>query len=1201
MAITLTPAINTLGITAPVLGPWFSNNAVTIGPLVAAKNLAVTVNFPAATNWWAAATGTLSLFVTDSANPPAAIANLQDSSGAWPFPSNRLVAVFRLLPEIEARIQELSGLIPSANASPLGATLPTNLAAPSRPQVRSFAFLLPDPGPNFVPADIYQYFGGVAGLSDGADTDAKRMAKVGLGLNTSGNLVNGPLPMTWLRRPGGALADRDLLLQGLNGNLDFWAFDRRGRALDPGAVACWWSWLLNTGVGDDPATGAADLQLLAPAIAAANYPQQSGLPVVVPFAAGQTVHLVDPHEGPLGAPFINGRLQNGGTAVTANLITVTGNGPSFSFAAVPAATSTPPADNPTLDNAPRPRMAILPLGTYGTTATVWPGGPLHTGLSRDFVRLGVVDEEFHLTGITRRDSRLAVTSANERRQSAQNRPSTQIRVNRTNATTGVLLPNSRATADALLNVPNINAPTRMVLGIADTAWGGTPTPAAPAVGPGPLPVRITDAGTSTPAVGQYRVQALIGGGALAASAQSVLVEVNLGPANAGAWLRAWPLGFNASKGERVRLRGGSGRADTNGLVHLTMQLANGLVASQGLLGMDIVVTLIPIPPLALTLRHYADCRFSRPAPLPGAAATVVSGTWVICESGVSGNTPLPAGSVPPGGQVVLLGSPPSVLDRTAIPAASWDANTLINSIQAGTDIVSLTAPAFDATPDRADAIGRPLARIPNTPGNPAGGLNTLIGNRLHVLNRSALAGATASSVPYTLLNRLEVAAASNPAGGYQAVIGSAEPTPWALSPSANFFLGFPEVPAGIETHGTGVSLTGAPAQSVLEYLRERTAGLGFGFVQTLADPLRSAAIQSELAVAAEAAVTPLPVPADGAGAGPVVAILRTCALGMEGIPGVAEATMANANLFPFSQNELALEAWLNSQISAAGGAGNALRAAAGTQIDSMTRALDRRLLTSAFGAKEGLISLLAAIDRAQDFIYLETPGVDELAITGGGENMRLWQRLVDRMNSRKGLQVLLCVPAKLGLGTPQKLQDVRDHCLLDAITTMRNTHANRFAVLCPGVGAGRPLRISSTSVIVDDAYCLTGTTHLTRRGLSWDSSLAAAVFDQRLSDGRPTDVVNFRLQLLADRLGLPITRVPTDPAELVQAVRALDLRGSNKLATTPITRPATTPASGDIDIWNPDGSQSGLSLTSITTLFASALALTDTAHAVLDE
>ena len=1197
MAITLTPAVNTLGITAPVLGPWFSVNTVNLAVLTPVNNLGLTVNFAAATDWWAPATGTLSLYVTNSAAPPSAIADLQDSGGNWPFPTNRLLAVFRLFPEVEARLHELAGLIPAATASPIGTTLPTNLQAPTRPQVRCFAFLLPNAGPNFVPADIYPYFNGQANVP--GDNDAERMAALGMALNGSGNVVNGPLPMTWLRRPGGAVADRDVLLKGLNGNVDLWAFDRRGRAVDPGAIACWWSWLLNTGVGDDPATGATDYQLLAPGITAANYPQQAALPVVVQFAAQQTVHLVDAHEGLLGAPFISGRLQNAAAAVTSNLIQLTGNGPSFSFSSLPAPGATPPLDNPQVDNAPRARLAVLPTGTYGTTATVWPGGPVHTGLTRDFVRVAVVDEESHLVGVTRRDSRLAVVSANDRRQSAQNRPSTRINVSRTNATTGVLLANSRAAADALLAIPNAAAPTRLVLGVSDVVWGGTPTPSAPAVGAGPLPVTLADAGATPPTVGQYRVQALLGGGAMAESFQTVLLEVNLGSANNGVWLRAWPLGFDANKGEHVRLRGGSGRTDATGLVRLTMLLANGLVASLGLLGMDLLV-LVPGAGNTFTVqRRYADCRFARPSPIPGVAPTIVTGNWVVCEAGTSGSGALPNGIVPPGGHVILLGTPPGILDRTAVPATAWDNNTLINRLQAGTDIVSLTAPAFDAAPDRADAAGRPLSRLPAS-GNPAGGLNTLLGNRLHLLNRTALAGATASSVPYMLLDRLEVAAASNPAAGALAVIGSVQPSPWTLSPAANFYLGFPGVPASVETQGTGVSLTGAPAIAVLEYVRERTAGLAFPAVQGLIEPIKSAAVQSEIALAAEAATTVLPAVADGAGAGPVVAVLRTSALGMEGIPGVAEGAMASSSLFPFSQNELALEAWLDSQISVAGGAGTALRGAAAGPIDSMSRALDRRLLCSAFGARECLTSLLAAIDRAQDLIYMETPGVDDLAIDPTGENLRLWQRIISRMNSRRGLRVLLCVPTRLGLGTPKMLQAVRDHCLLDAVGAISNQHPDRFGVFSPGVGAGRALHISSTSVIVDDAYCVTGTTHLTRRGLTWDSSLAASVFDERLTDGRPTDVLNFRIQLIADRLGLPTTRVPIDPAELVKAVREFDQRGSNKLSATPIVRPANTPANTDIDIWMPDGSLSGLTLSSVAALFASAVTLTDVTHSVVE-
>lgn len=81
--------------------------------------------------------------------------------------------------------------------------------------------------------------------------------------------------------------------------------------------------------------------------------------------------------------------------------------------------------------------------------------------------------------------------------------------------------------------------------------------------------------------------------------------------------------------------------------------------------------------------------------------------------------------------------------------------------------------------------------------------------------------------------------------------------------------------------------------------------------------------------------------------------------------------------------------------------------------------------------------------------------------------------------------------------------------------------ADRLAVFSPGAGAGRAIRFASMSVVVDDAFALTGTTHLSRRGLRWDSSLEASVFDERLVDGRPQDVRGFRIQLVGDRLGVP--------------------------------------------------------------------------------
>ena len=1212
MPITLQPPVANLGIMAPVLGPWFSTNVQLPAPNPA-QNLSLSIDFgnspPGTTDVYAPATGTLSLYVTTAGAPPAALDALQNSTGAWAFPtSGRLVAFFRLLPEVEARLHELVGLVPAASPN-----IPANPPGlPSRPQVRSLAIVFPQIA--LTPATVFQYFGTI----QGATTDAERATALGLALD-NGNLVNGAVPMTWLRRPGGAQANRDKLLQGLDLKVDLWAFDRRGRPIDPGAVAAWWSWLLNTGVGDNPATpGTVDYQLLAPGMGAADYPQDNALPVVVRVDPQLTVHLVDAHEGPLGDPFINGRLLNGANTVTQALILQNGLVDlKFSPApTTPAPPNQPPADNPPVDNAPRPRLAVLPNGQYASAAQVWPNAPANNGLPRDFVRVAVVEEESFLVGVTRQNSRATIVNADDRRRSAQNRPSTRINVNRTLNNTGVLLANSQSAADALLGLPVAN-PRRFVLGLGDLAWGGTPAAVNPPLplGPANLPNTLADSGANNqPNAGQYRVRAVTGGGQ-AGEHQTVLLEVNLGTgaqgANAGAWVRAWPLGFDLTTGSHFRLTGGAGRADASGVAQLTMVLPPGKVDAAALMGMDLLVLVTNASGQVVARRHYADRRFDRPTPVGGQAANANTGASLACETGAAGNPAV----TPAGGHLVQLGGPtPALVDRTTIPpppATAWDGNTLIRKLQQN-DIISLTAPAFGSTPDRADVTGRPLPRSDPSGASHMGGLDTIVGNRLHLLDRSLLTDATASSVPYALLDRLEVAGAtvSTAPAAANAAIGAAPAVPWALEPPSSQFLGHPGVAASIEIHGTGVSLDGAPAVAVAEYVRERTAGLGIQGVQMPnSEPVRSAVIQSEIALAAEGA-TAFPSIADPATAGPVVAVLRTAAYGMEGLPGIAVAA-TNTDVFPTSRPEADLESWLNAQGAGLPGApllGNQLRAAAGGPIDSLTRALDRRIYSAAFGAREALTALLAAFDRAEDLVYIETPAVDDLPIDTAqpnSENLKLWDRLVSRMNARPGLRVVLCVPTLLAPGTPLALQEVRDECLMAALDHLRGTVAtgvDRLAVFSPGAGADRSVRFASTSVIVDDAFALTGTTHLWRRGLSWDSSLAASVFDERISDGRPVDVQLFRIQLLADRLGIPAAQVPADPAELVKAIRDLDSRASERLSTRSIERPVATQLTGDLDaeIWNPDGSDTGLTLAGIAKIFLGAVALTDVEHAIME-
>jgi len=111
---------------------------------------------------------------------------------------------------------------------------------------------------------------------------------------------------------------------------------------------------------------------------------------------------------------------------------------------------------------------------------------------------------------------------------------------------------------------------------------------------------------------------------------------------------------------------------------------------------------------------------------------------------------------------------------------------------------------------------------------------------------------------------------------------------------------------------------------------------------------------------------------------------------------------------------------------------------------------------------------------------------------------------------------------------------------------------------------------------VDDAVLITGSAHLWRRGLTFDSSIAGALFDETVASGRPAAVGAARLQLMANALGLALAMVPPDAQEAVVAVRALNAAGGKSRVAPVAYRPADDPTSAaDHAIWNPDGTPGG--------------------------
>lgn len=1088
--ITLTPSPRSLGLHSPVIGPWFSSDTVTLG--LPEDDLAVALTLGGNVEWRPPVAGFLSFYIATSARP-SGLARLRSPNGPA-FTDDRLVAVFEVLPEAGDRLAALMRTLPT-----LGNPTATGLA--TRPPIRTFALEFTTATPTLAFFDNRLSFPYPAGV----DTDSKKLAYLGLG-GSAAALSNATAPMRDLYRPGVTGGTSQVLMKfPTDTSARLWVFDARGRALDPGAAACWWLYLATQATN-----GFADL--FADGVESRTAPIASG-------ADRLLIQLVNAHEGPLDATTL-ARVDVGGNVDGTGTLRYRGTGTgAVTLGFTDAPTTTP-------DDLPLPRLAILPDGRLGTTASLFAGGPLDPILRRDHARVAVLGIEQHLIGQTRRADDTASDPV-KRRAADQQRDSTRILVD-------------RAVRPALLRTPNdIAASAMAVLALQD---GGTAVNAgfvAPvlALDWGPLAGALAD--VPIPTALTLSAAALSGGGTAAGSTiagQQAMLTIDVGAAAAGAWVRCWTQGFDNDKGERFRLDGGAGIVNAAGQARVITPLPDGEVAPAVPMGADVLVV------TAQGSRLFADQRFARPAPIGGTPvnATVASGPFLLCEEGREVASLNASAGVRSGTTVVALGgSAPTLVDRLTLPAAARVAATFARAAVAG-DIVQLTQPAFVGA-----AQGDSVATL--------GGGGATVQRTSRVLPAAWRAG-----FPLPGLERRELVATASNTNVSRATVGGgmALGNRHGLPSHAN---GHPMCPAGPDVAAVGADLQGPVVRSLAEYVRERVS-------------------TDTIALAVNVATADIAVPTTPNTDSLWVAGLRTVAAGVEAEVGLAQLLdVALGDAYPFGAGLAAIRAFL----AGLPGGGITLPSNISDPAERVARALDRRFLAAARGAREGATALAAALARAEDLIVIETPALDDRSFGNTDDTLHLLQVLLDRMTARPGLRVLLCLPVFFDVTVPKALQRIRDREVRLALDRLVGEGREpRVAVFSPSAGPGRTLKVATTSVIVDDAWAMVGTTHLWRRGLSYDSSYAVTVCDDRLVAGRPQEVLNFRRQLCADRLGVTLAQVPDDPADLVDAARALVARGGfGRLAVDRLRPPPEAPTTltggstfTEVDVWNPDGS-----------------------------
>jgi hypothetical protein len=976
------------------------------------------------------------------------------------------------MPEVESR---LDALLSDFLASADGALVDSGIQR--RARIRHLAVEIQDGA--VLDPNVWELQPTVA-ESAGSTDPAVQAEHLGLQLS-NGKLHNSDRPMRDLKRPGRATINgttaTQIVLKARNtpSGVFLWAFDDRGIAVDPGAVAAWWGALAGIQFENQ--------FLWAPGLTPADFRTVAD----DRLTAARTVHLVSPHEG---------RAQELETEVDTTNLQGSGAVRRQIEPESPARVSLASAQ------ADRPRrVALLPNGTYAPEVTLWPAG--RNFPARDFVRVALVDLDRHLVG--------PVPEADNEEVQARARPVVRP------SPDPVLLDDIDAAADAVRDVLDGGGERHLVTSVLSADWGAFPAAGLPDAAdfPGELPDPV--------------VAALRGGGEAqgdTVGSQRVLVDLTLTPALAGAWVRAWSQGFDVDAARHIRLNGGGGPVRADGAATLVVELPPGTIDNSTRMGLDVLVV------TAAGSRLYADLRFDRPAPVSGALLAIgaAAGPFTVCETGLiaadAGGLVGP-GRVPPGATVVSRQSPPALIDPESLVAEHLTSDAILPSLTAGLS-VALTVPAFRRSPR-----GSTVARLS------AGGAV------VEETPRTGLESVSQPGAPLPGQERLEVACGRLDGTTVRAVVAGA-PALSRFHERLPHQAGHPGVPATDEMHGTGAVLDGPAALPAIEHLRDRTARA------TLPDLFNVAR-------------NVLPVLPDPPGPVHWTAVLRTVSPAVEGEPGLG--LVAETGLFPFGQS---LEEILQFLATSPAGPLPAGVTPLIPEAEAVARALDRRIFTAARGARDSLRSLRETFARAEHFVYIETPALDGLPI--GGEPNSPWQVLLDRIALRAGLRVLVCHPVHLLPGAPLRLEHVRNALL----TELSPSRANRVELFAVNTGPARSLRLASTTVIVDDAYALTGTAHLWRRGMTFDSSLAVAVFDEELDRGRPREVRAFRRALIAGRLGIGIAQLPEDPAELLLAIRQLRKRGGgHRLATEAHETPEIGPSEEDRKVWDRDGTPTG--------------------------
>jgi len=136
------------------------------------------------------------------------------------------------------------------------------------------------------------------------------------------------------------------------------------------------------------------------------------------------------------------------------------------------------------------------------------------------------------------------------------------------------------------------------------------------------------------------------------------------------------------------------------------------------------------------------------------------------------------------------------------------------------------------------------------------------------------------------------------------------------------------------------------------------------------------------------------------------------------------------------------------------------------------------------------------------------------------------------------MRVIICTPhdsdfASIYPGWSREHYKARN----EAVGNLLIAASDRVVAFHPVGFPGRTAFIRTTTVIVDDIWCMSGSTHFRRRGLTFDGSVAIASFDRQMDNGYSKKVRAYRRNLMAAKMAITIPTTGSPSADWLRLGR----------------------------------------------------------------